>query len=150
MTDRVSGIPQSLWLRHLGWALFENKKDLGYPAMKNERALNRVYFAEDQRSMEDAINMEAQSVGATFWIAQDRVDPNEPLRNCVKNAVENYLSDLKGYQTSDLYRLVMDEVEAPLLEAVMRYSRGNHSKASSLLGINRGTLRKKLRQHDLE
>lgn len=118
--------------------------------MKNEQALNRMIFADDQRSTEDAINMEAQGLRATFWIARDRVDPNEPLRNCVKNAVENYLSDLKGYQASDLHRLVMDEVEAPLLEAVMRHSRGNHSKAASLLGINRGTLRKKLRQHDLE
>ncbi|MGF1615447.1 MAG: DNA-binding transcriptional regulator Fis [Gammaproteobacteria bacterium] len=118
--------------------------------MKNEPALNRMYFAEDERNKEDGMNVEAQSVGATFWIARDRVDPNEPLRNCVKNAIENFLSDLNGYPTSGLYRLVMDEVEMPLLEAVMRYSRGNHSKAATLLGINRGTLRKKLRQHSLE
>lgn len=118
--------------------------------MKNEQALNRVYFSEDHHSTEDAISMETQGVEATFSIARDRVDPNEPLRNCVKNAVENYLSDLEGYHASGLYRLVMDEVEAPLLEAVMRHSRGNHSRAATLLGINRGTLRKKLRQHDLE
>lgn len=140
--------PDSTQIR--SWALFEDKKCLGYPAMKNERALKRMYFAEDQRSKEGAINMQTQSVGATFWIARDRVDPNEPLRHCVKNAVENFLSDLNGYQASGLYRLVMDEVEAPLLEAVMRHSRGNHSKAATLLGLNRSTLRKKLQQHDLE
>ncbi len=137
-------------VRQLGWALFENKKDLRYLAMKNKHALNRMYFSEGQRSTEGAINMEARSIAATFCIARDRVDLDEPLRNCVKNAVENYLSDLKGYHASGLYRLVMDEVEAPLLEAVMRYSRGNHSQAATLLGINRGTLRKKLKQHDLE
>lgn len=146
-------VPSALYsfrVCQLGWALFENKKDLGYPAMKNEHAVNRMYFSADQRSKEGAINMEAQGIEATFSIARDRVDLDEPLRNCVKNAVENFLSDLEGYHTSGLYRLVMDEVEAPLLEAVMRYSRGNHSKAATLLGINRGTLRKKLRQHDLE
>lgn len=127
-----------------------SKRYLEFPAMKNEPALNRMYFVEDERNKEDAMNVETQSVGATFWIARDRVDPNEPLRNCVKNAIENFLSDLNGHPTSGLYRLVMDEVEVPLLEAVMRYSRGNHSKAATLLGINRGTLRKKLRQHSLE
>lgn len=96
------------------------------------------------------MSVKAQMIETPFWIARDRVDPGEPLRNCVKNAVENYLADLAGHHTSDLYRLVMDEVEGPLLEAVMQYTRGNHSRAAELLGINRGTLRKKLRQYHLE
>jgi Fis family transcriptional regulator len=45
--------------------------------------------------------------------------------------------------------MVMAEVEAPLLDVVMRHSRDNQSKASEILGINRGTLRKKLKQYDL-
>ena len=41
------------------------------------------------------------------------------------------------------------EVEAPLLEEVMAYTRNNQTKASIMLGLNRGTLRKKLKQYGL-
>ena len=44
----------------------------------------------------------------------------------------------------------MSEVEAPLLESVMDYTRGNVTRAASILGINRGTLRKKLKQYNLD
>jgi Fis family transcriptional regulator len=44
---------------------------------------------------------------------------------------------------------VMSEVEAPLLEAVMRYTRKNQSRASIMLGLNRGTLRTKLKLYGL-
>ena len=48
-----------------------------------------------------------------------------------------------------MYNLVLSEVEAPLLECVMNYVKGNQTKASEMLGLNRGTLRKKLKQYDL-
>lgn len=44
---------------------------------------------------------------------------------------------------------MLTEVEAPLLETVMNHVKGNQTKASELLGLNRGTLRKKLKQYDL-
>src|SRR5699024_11095343 len=50
----------------------------------------------------------------------------------------------------DLYRLVLEQVEKPLLEQVLDYSRGNQSRAAEVLGINRGTLRKKLRCYALD
>ena len=48
-----------------------------------------------------------------------------------------------------MHRLVMSEVEAPLLEAVMRYTGNNQSKASIMLGLNRGTLRTKLKHYGM-
>ena len=45
--------------------------------------------------------------------------------------------------------MVLAEVEAPLLETVMRYTRDNQTKASIVLGLNRGTLRKKLKQYGM-
>lgn len=48
-----------------------------------------------------------------------------------------------------MYQLVLSEVEAPLLEQVMKYTRNNQTKASTMLGLNRGTLRKKLKQYGL-
>lgn len=73
----------------------------------------------------------------------------EPLSKCVRDAVENYFAQLDGHQASGLYRMVMAEVEAPLLQAVMNHTGGNQSKAAEVLGLNRGTLRKKLRQYHL-
>ncbi len=71
------------------------------------------------------------------------------LRDCVEKTLSNYFTQLDGADTTDVYNLVLNEVEAPLLEQVMRYCRNNQTKASVLLGLNRGTLRKKLKQYDL-
>ncbi|MCH8506036.1 MAG: DNA-binding transcriptional regulator Fis [Ectothiorhodospiraceae bacterium] len=72
-----------------------------------------------------------------------------PIRACVAQALDDYLARLKGHDCADLYRLVLQEVEPPLLEAVMDYCQGNQTRASQLLGMNRGTLRKKLLQYGL-
>ena len=74
----------------------------------------------------------------------------EPLRESVRDALADYFTHLDGHATTGLYRMVMAEVEAPLLETVMRYTRDNQSKAADLLGINRATLRKKLKQYHLD
>ena len=71
------------------------------------------------------------------------------LRHCVERAMEEYFSHLDGQACTDLYQLVLQEVEAPLLTAVMKYTRNNQSKTSEMLGLNRGTLRKKLKLYDL-
>ncbi len=63
--------------------------------------------------------------------------------------MERYFLDLDGQTTTDLYAVVMAEVEPPLLSAVMKYNRQNQSKAAAMLGVNRATLRKKLKQYDL-
>lgn len=74
---------------------------------------------------------------------------SEPLRECVRVAVEGYLQQLDGHDVSELFSLVMTEVEAPLLEAVLAHANGNQSRAAAMLGINRATLRKKLKRHNL-
>lgn len=45
--------------------------------------------------------------------------------------------------------MVLNEVEVPLLEAVLSYTGGNQTQAAEVLGINRGTLRKKLKEYNL-
>jgi Fis family transcriptional regulator len=72
-----------------------------------------------------------------------------PLRNVTEEALDNYFESLNGSKPSELYSLVIQEVEAPLFKAVMNYTKGNQSKAAEMLGINRGTLRKKLRIYGL-
>ncbi|GAA3562682.1 MULTISPECIES: DNA-binding transcriptional regulator Fis [Marinobacter] len=71
------------------------------------------------------------------------------LRDSVEVALKNYFAQLDGAPVTDVYQLVLSEVEAPLLEQVMKYTRNNQTKASTMLGLNRGTLRKKLKQYGL-
>jgi Fis family transcriptional regulator len=71
------------------------------------------------------------------------------LRDSVAIALNNYLTTLDGQDVCDVYNMVLSEVEAPLLEDVMRYTRNNQNRATHLRGFNRGTLRKKLKQYDL-
>lgn len=74
---------------------------------------------------------------------------HDSLRQCVDHALQQYFLHLDGQPANDLYQLVLSEVEAPLLEAVLAYTRNNQSKSAEMLGLNRGTLRKKLKQYDL-
>ena len=86
----------------------------------------------------------------TTAAGQDTGVPPQSLRQAVHAALELYFRDLDGFQPDDLYRMVLQEVEPPLLERVMHHARGNQSKAAEMLGINRGTLRKKLRLYGLD
>lgn len=74
---------------------------------------------------------------------------NQPLHDSVRQALENYLTQLKGQTPANLYELILAEVEAPLLEAVMEYTKNNQSRAAIVLGLSRGTLRKKLKQYGM-
>ena len=71
------------------------------------------------------------------------------LRSEVEKALHQYFQHLEDEPVTDLYRIVMSEVEGPLLEAVMKQSGNNQSKASIMLGLNRGTLRTKLKNYGL-
>jgi Fis family transcriptional regulator len=71
------------------------------------------------------------------------------LGSLAHEALENYFRTLNGHRPGDLYDMVIGEVEKPLFRTVLNFTRGNQSQAAEILGINRGTLRKKLRQHGL-
>ncbi len=76
--------------------------------------------------------------------------PDQPaLRDHVTRAVRRYLADLGDNPPQDIYDIVLREVEAPLLAEVMRHCGGNQSRAAEALGLNRATLRKKLRQYGI-
>ena len=79
-----------------------------------------------------------------------KASPNrKPLRKHTEEALSQYFRTLNGDRPGDLYDLVMSEVEEPLFRAVMDYTQGNQSQAAGILGINRGTLRKKLKTYSL-
>jgi Fis family transcriptional regulator len=95
---------------------------------------------------------------ATFFADATSTAPtaNQPqavqaqsLRGCVEQAVDNYFKHLDGQDVSNVYEMVLAEVEAPMLEIVLKYTRHNQTRAAQVLGLNRGTLRKKLKQYGL-
>ena len=67
----------------------------------------------------------------------------------VSKSMRKYFNQLDGENPTDIYNMVLKEVELPLLEIVMKQCNGNQSKACKILGINRGTLRTKLKEHNL-
>ena len=73
----------------------------------------------------------------------------KPLRDSVKQAVNKYLKQLDNTNIDNLYEMVLAEVEAPLLQEVMTFTRRNQTRAAIMMGINRGTLRKKLKQYGM-
>jgi Fis family transcriptional regulator len=72
-----------------------------------------------------------------------------PLRSHTEQALDNYFTSLNGHAPGHLNELVMREVEEPLFRAVLDYAEGNQSRAADILGINRGTLRKKLKTYGI-
>ena len=69
----------------------------------------------------------------------------QPIRRSVTSAIELYLGDMNGHDVTDLYHVVLSEVEPAILDVVMKYVEGNQTEAAEVLGVSRGTLRKKLK-----
>lgn len=85
---------------------------------------------------------------AHFVVPEEK--SNEPLRECVRQALTGYFNHLNGHTPAALYDLVLQEVEPPLLATVMHHTGGNQTRAAEILGISRSTLRKKLAKYDIE
>jgi Fis family transcriptional regulator len=72
------------------------------------------------------------------------------LSNDIDTLLDQYFTDLSGENPNGVYDMVVHSVEKPLLLYIMNLAQGNQSKAADILGLNRNTLRKKLKQHRIE
>ena len=68
------------------------------------------------------------------------------LANAVKHAIETYFKDLEGEKAHGIYSMVIDSVEKTLIGDILKRSKGNQSEAAQKLGINRNTLRAKMKK----
>ena len=68
---------------------------------------------------------------------------------CMRRSLNRYFKDLDGEAPSEIYNMVLSAVEKPLLAYILDRSEGNQTRAADMLGINRNTLRKKMREHGL-
>lgn len=78
-----------------------------------------------------------------------QANSTEPLRECVRKALKDYLQSLDGHEVNDLHKMVMSEVEFPVLETLLDYTQGNQTQAARLLGMSRSTLRKKMAHYGI-
>ena len=80
---------------------------------------------------------------------QKRINGHNAIAEAVEKSLNEYFHHLDGEAPDDIYRMVIDNVEKSLLENVMQRTEGNQTQAADMLGINRTTLRSKLKAHRL-
>lgn len=71
------------------------------------------------------------------------------LRDSVTQVMHHYFTKLAGEEPANVYDFVLEEVEEPLLVFLMQFTHDNQSEAAKILGLSRGTLRKKLKQYGM-
>jgi len=76
------------------------------------------------------------------------MEENE-IAACLRRSLNRYFKDLDGEAPSEIYSMVVSVVEKPLLTYILDPAEGNQTRAADMLGINRNTLRKKMREHGL-
>ena len=74
---------------------------------------------------------------------------NGSLNHSTETAFKKYFKTLNGHKPINLYKFVIKEVERPLMKEVMKYTENNQSEAAKILGINRTTLRNKLKEYKI-
>lgn len=116
---------------------------LFYEKVKKRKASNRVANRAAQSS--------AQQRGsyANYETGRSAVGSNTNIQNCIQEELTRYFELLEGQPPSDLYRMVMSQVEHTLITYVMEECGNNQSRAAEYLGISRGTLRNKLTEQGL-
>ena len=77
------------------------------------------------------------------------IDENE-IAICVRQALDGYFKDLDGEKPCAIYEMVVGCVEKPLLQVILDHAQGNQTRAAEILGLNRNTLRKKMKTHGIK
>jgi len=71
------------------------------------------------------------------------------LSEQVTQTLETYFNTLEDEQASDVYEMVLQQVEKPLIEFVLQQTENNQTHAANILGINRNTLKKKMQKYQI-
>ena len=94
--------------------------------------------------------MQINTVEGLLILDKANVHIDQTLRELIRKALDHYFVQVdKNMPPKNMYQMVIEAIEIPLLEATMAYTRNNQCQAAEILGISRNTLRKKLQQHNL-
>jgi two-component system nitrogen regulation response regulator GlnG len=164
LRERSEDIPDLV--RHF-FALVEKE---GLPAKRIEPAalerLKRYRWPGNVRELENLIRrlaalypqetiteniIETELDQPTVAAAPGEERGEETLSSSVERHLHNYFQSFgEGLPPPGLYHRILREVENPLIGAALASTRGNQIKAAELLGVNRNTLRKKIRELDIQ
>lgn len=72
---------------------------------------------------------------------------NPSLREVLTHHINHYLDEMKGQNITDMYDMLIEQIEQPLFQAVIEHCKYNQSKSAEVLGVSRGTLRTKLKKY---
>jgi DNA-binding protein Fis len=87
--------------------------------------------------------VEAAAIGPELAAELDK----HSLEAIVELKISRFLDQIGTYYPEDLHSLIMKKVEKPLVNQILRRTGGNQVHASRILGINRNTLRKKMKMY---
>jgi two-component system, NtrC family, nitrogen regulation response regulator GlnG len=83
--------------------------------------------------------------------ASDEAPAEEGLSAAVERHLATYFANFReGLPPPGLYHRILREIEHPLLTVTLAATRGNQIRAADLLGVNRNTLRKKIRDLEIQ
>jgi two-component system, NtrC family, nitrogen regulation response regulator GlnG len=142
------GLPQKSFTS----AAMERLKDYRWPGnvRELENMVRRVTALYAQEVLDvDVVEQELSELSPQVSAAE--VPPNEGMGQAVERHLKEYFAAHKdGLPAGGLYDRVVREVERPLIALTLAATRGNQIKAAQLLGVNRNTLRKKIRELDIQ
>ena len=72
------------------------------------------------------------------------------LEKWLNRSVRQYVSKMDGKQNGQLFNLIVSGIEKPLIEIVLKETKGNQTQTANILGINRNTLRKKITYYKIK
>lgn len=79
----------------------------------------------------------------------NHTQPKSAFYTHIEGAVQDYLHNLNGDRATNMYEVFLHEMEKPLLISLLKHTNHNQSKTAKMLGLNRGTLRAKMKTHGL-
>ena len=123
-------------------------------SVPKESVVSEKVIEEGRVKLEEGTIVVEQNQQKLMAISQrdhtvENISPKPTLASSVRESVERYMAEMDDQEISNLYDMVLSEVEAPLLESVLKATSDNQSKTALILGLNRGTLRKKLRKYGM-
>ncbi len=121
---------------------------VGYDWPGNVRELENVLQRAMVMAGGGAILPEHLPIGPVS--ARATVSADATLEEIIEKKLAECVRGLGARPGANLYELMVGLVEKPLLKAVLRETQGNQVKAAALLGINRNTLRKRLKEHGID
>ena len=163
LRDRQEDIPQliSCFCKQLN-VQFQTDKSLSQEAVaclqdyhwpgnvkELEVTLKRLFIPTTRRQI-SAAEVEKELQKSKVFSQEKAIEflnPSENLSHAVEGHLARYFRALDGDEPDcRLYDRILAEVERPLIKATLHYTSGNQIRAAAILGVNRNTLRKKIRE----